>query len=294
MDFSPTAIDVARWVAETLTPRAEIVLAHALEPVARPSFLVAEMSDPSALEATALADAEGRLREIASRFGAGHNLTSVARVGQPHDVITEVARASRADLIAVGAHGNRAHESWLLGTTADRLVRSAHLPVLVGPRDTQKASGRVLAGIDDDPTSRLVLAYAGAFARQLDARLTVLYVLSNATYSFIASLAAAHAHGDREKEDAELREELHGQSRQWLADCVAVGADPARVDIDVDWGAASERILEHAKQESADLIVLGRRRATLVVPGLIGGTAVKVLHGARCGVVIVPPASRQA
>jgi nucleotide-binding universal stress UspA family protein len=147
----------------------------------------------------------------------------------------------------------------------------------------------VLVGLDDAPSNRDVLAWAVLFACRLDARLKMLHVLTNRAYSFAASLAAAHAHGDLEREEAELREELYGHCHRWLAHCAAAGGDPARVDIDVDWGAASERILAHARHDGVQLIVLGRHRAAGGLRGLLGGTAMRVLHAARCGVAVIPP-----
>lgn len=291
MDLSPTATAVSRWVARLLAPQAEIVLVHAVEPPQPPSFLAADDPNAEALRGAARQEAEQRLRELAPSIRS--DARCVTRIGPPHQVVIDVAREVGAELIAVGAHGNRAHESRILGTTADRLVRAAHVPVLVGPRETPSQPRSVLAAVADDPTAEKVLAWGSLFARQLDSRLAVLHVISNATYSFIASLAAAHAHGDPMKEEKELRDELHAEVRRWLAHSVAAGADPKRVECEVLHGAASERILEFARRHDAALAVLGRHRAAGGWRGLLGGTVMKVLHAAPCAVVVVPPAGAE-
>jgi len=46
-----------------------------------------------------------------------------------------VARELSADLIVVGSHGRGVVARAILGSTADKVVRTAHQPVLVVPHD---------------------------------------------------------------------------------------------------------------------------------------------------------------
>jgi nucleotide-binding universal stress UspA family protein len=272
MDLSAMAVALSQWVAKALAPQAEIVFAHAVDSPLPPPYLDVGDPDTVALRGSARQEAEQRLRELAASIRA--DARCITRIGAPHQVIIDIARELDADLIAVGAHGNRAHESRILGTTADRLVRAAHVPVLVGPREMPSPPRWVLAAVADDATSDRVLAWANLFARQLDARIA--------------------AHGDPRKEEAELRDELHAEARRWLAHSVAAGADPKRVDCEVLHGAASEQILEVARRQDATLAVLGRHRAAGGWRGLLGGTVMKVLHAAPCAVVVVPPVEPEA
>lgn len=54
-------------------------------------------------------------------------------VGAPHAVILDTAKALDANLIVVNLHGKGRMERALLGATAERVVRSAHPPVLSIP-----------------------------------------------------------------------------------------------------------------------------------------------------------------
>jgi nucleotide-binding universal stress UspA family protein len=49
------------------------------------------------------------------------------------DQVLEMALSMGADCIAVGTHRRKGAERVLLGSEADRIVRGAELPVLVGP-----------------------------------------------------------------------------------------------------------------------------------------------------------------
>ena len=58
------------------------------------------------------------------------------RVGDVADAIHQVAVDVEADLIIVGTHARRGLEKVLLGSVAERLVREAHLPVMVARPNT--------------------------------------------------------------------------------------------------------------------------------------------------------------
>jgi nucleotide-binding universal stress UspA family protein len=55
----------------------------------------------------------------------------LVRRGSPVDVVNEVATAHGAELLVVGTHARRGLSHMLLGSVAERLVRSAPCPVLV-------------------------------------------------------------------------------------------------------------------------------------------------------------------
>ncbi len=58
------------------------------------------------------------------------------RLGNPAEAIHQAAVDVDADLIVVGTHGRRGVEKLLLGSVAEALVRTAHVPVLVAhPKD---------------------------------------------------------------------------------------------------------------------------------------------------------------
>ncbi|HEY7234001.1 MAG TPA: universal stress protein [Gemmatimonadaceae bacterium] len=287
MDFSPTAIATAEWVATSLAPDASITLVHAIEPPARPPFLVANTLPAAVLETDARALAEQRLREIAQTIGRG-DMGMEVRVGRAHEVIERVAMDTDADLIAVGPHGNREHESLLLGTTADSLARAAATPVLVGARASMHGRTRVVAALVESHVKAHVLSWADLAARALGGRLTALHVLEPAVYSHIASLAAAHAHGDASVEQTEIEEEMRRETVHWLRTCASSGVDVSRVEPLVEHGQAAEAILAYAAREKAALIVLGRHRAVPGAPALLGRTVRHVLHEARCAVLLVP------
>lgn len=287
MDFSPAAMTAANWAAKSLAPRAEFALIHAIEPPARPSFLVAETLPAEALEVEARADAMDRLRDIARMLGGDVTRVEV-RVGRAADVITQFATDVCADLVVIGPHGNRAHRSLLLGTTADTLVRNVTVPVLVGAPALLNGRTRVVAGVTDAGVTPGVLAWADLAARQLGGRLTTLYAIEPAAYAHMASMVAARSHGEAVVEWLELEEERRRQALHWLAECSRARIDSSRMDAVAQDGTAADVILHYAATERAALIVLGKHESAPGLPPRLGSTVRHVLHEARSAVLVVP------
>ncbi|HWB77044.1 MAG TPA: universal stress protein [Nannocystaceae bacterium] len=55
---------------------------------------------------------------------------SIVRMGQPADVVLDVAKEIGADLVVIGSHGYGAFER-LIGTTASKIVHRSHCSVFV-------------------------------------------------------------------------------------------------------------------------------------------------------------------
>jgi nucleotide-binding universal stress UspA family protein len=286
-DFSDAATRTARWVATRMAPNASLILVHALEPNTPPAFLVGAGLVTEGRDSGTRGQCEDQLREFALSLGRNGVRTEV-RVGRAHDVMSEVATQSHAQLIAVGPHGNRAHRSLLLGTTADSLVRSAKVPVLIGPRARISGKTRVLAALTDSSARKQVIAWAAFVATKLSGRVTVLHALEPAAYSHAASLAAAHAHGDESLERGEIDVMMRQLARHWLEESVASGIDRSIIDLAVEVGDAAEVILSYAAKRGPALIVLGRHEVARGLPVRLGRTVRHVLHASRCGVLIVP------
>ncbi|WP_114577878.1 universal stress protein [Saliphagus sp. LR7] len=72
--------------------------------------------------------AEAALGTVRDRAGPG--IETAVREGQPATEICEYARATDADLIVTGTRGRHGENRLLLGSVAERVVRTAPIPVL--------------------------------------------------------------------------------------------------------------------------------------------------------------------
>jgi nucleotide-binding universal stress UspA family protein len=62
---------------------------------------------------------------------AGFKVSALLREGAVADVILRTAEEINADVIAMSTHGRTGPARWLLGSVADRVVRSSKVPVLL-------------------------------------------------------------------------------------------------------------------------------------------------------------------
>ena len=185
IDFSAPSLATARWVAHHFAPRAELILVHVIPTPRVPHYLAFDPSvndQPTAEEEKALL---GGLMALATSL-AGARATADVRVGDPTSQLVRAASELGADVIAVGRSGQRGGTGpWRhLGTTADRLVRCAAVPVLVAARAPALTPGSVFTAVDDGEIGDEVLRWGVFLARKLHARLTALHVVDDAVRAF--------------------------------------------------------------------------------------------------------------
>ena len=224
VDFSDTATAAARYAAEHFAPGAEVVLLHVIDPPARPHFARDVLPPEDALEAMAREFAARRSTELASSLPSGLRSRVEVRVGKPHEVIASTADEVDASVVVIGPHGDRPRPWRFLGTTADRVVRTSPVPVLVATAPTPHPPRRILVPVDDDSAASPVLEWTRDLADRFDADVTLLHVWSNAVYSHVASMSYAET---RTEADARARDRV-GVARRGRALAQRVGARRSR------------------------------------------------------------------
>ena len=77
-------------------------------------------------------EAQGYLDGLLSRIRCdGAELQSEVISGKPAESIAEYAENNGVDLIIVATHGRSGMSRWVLGSVADRVLRSSCVPVLM-------------------------------------------------------------------------------------------------------------------------------------------------------------------
>jgi nucleotide-binding universal stress UspA family protein len=137
-DFSPAsraALRLAQELARAL--KGELILCHAYEPL---PLAVGEAPVPprilQEMMAGARRDARRALDRLARAAGKSRlRISTVLAEGPAARAIVRAAQKRRAQLIVMGTHGRTGVQRLLLGSVAERVVRTAPCPVLtVGPR----------------------------------------------------------------------------------------------------------------------------------------------------------------
>ena len=153
-DFSP-ASNAAVAYAFDLAARlgASVHLLHVIEEWALTvTYLKALDIELPGLRERVIDEANATLRALAASMAGGStSATTEVREGRPSEVIIEVAGSREADLIVVGTHGRSGVAHAVLGSVAERVVRTAPCPVLT----VRDGLGTTLAGTGaPDTTAR--------------------------------------------------------------------------------------------------------------------------------------------
>jgi nucleotide-binding universal stress UspA family protein len=133
-DFSPASRPALRMAQEMARAfKAKLVLFHSAEIVV-PTALGEGYVSPAVLEQIWTAAREGADRSM-SRLaktvrGRGLRVVPLISEGPPAPAIVQVAVRQKVDLIVIGTHGRTGVKRFLLGSVAERVVRTSRKPVL--------------------------------------------------------------------------------------------------------------------------------------------------------------------
>ena len=129
-DFSSAAQNACQYALELARSfGSEVIFVHVL-PLSMPvTFDACPIDYPPALSADCDAPLESLARS--ARAKGVKSARWIVRVGIPTHEIVEAARDLDADLIVIATHGYTGWKHFAIGSTAERVVRAAHCPVLV-------------------------------------------------------------------------------------------------------------------------------------------------------------------
>ena len=281
LDF---AVAMARWHGAQVTA----LYVHQLTV---PALAAAPFMAPELIQPARLTDAErAHLNQALTSFVAPDRAagTSVETlVEEDFDVArTIVDRAAElgASALVLGTHGRSGLQRWLLGSTAEKVLRLAACPVVtVPPRAadavpaTEASLRRILCPIDYSDSSQRALDRAVALAREAKARLTIAHVVELLPEVPDMPMPDASVYRAARMED--------GQRRLSSA-CAGV---QAAVDVDARLltGSPHREIVKLAQEQSADLIVMGIHGRGAIDRFLLGSTAQHVTRHAACPVMTI-------
>ena len=127
IDFSDDTEAAIRSGLERVSDPSGLHVVHVLVPLdyASPGVMWGTVSDVSREKAV-----RENLEKVLNKIGVAGVQVAVP-VGDPGLKITDYARDVNADLIIVPSHGFHGVKRFLLGSTAERIIRHAHCSVLV-------------------------------------------------------------------------------------------------------------------------------------------------------------------
>ena len=228
--------------------------------------------------------AHARLDELGAELRAayGPEVTGHMSQGRPVTEIPRQAQDLGADLIVLGAQGEHPLLDPFLGTTAQKVLRLAHSPVLLVkqapsfaydnllvPTDFSAAAGRAARlALDWFPAARhhFLHAYELPYQREL----------------FLGGVDEAAMDNYRRLVGDTARVQLS----EWVD---GLGLDAVRAGQRVRFGYAPVQIGAHAQELAIDLIVMGAQGMTTLEGTLLGSVSSHVSMEVPCDILLVRP-----
>ncbi|MGB6946274.1 MAG: universal stress protein [Bryobacteraceae bacterium] len=246
-DFSAAgtaAIPYVRALANQLHARVSILSVVPPAWVSPPGLIPPPAgSDPMALQKAL----QEQLDKLAI-YGLESPPARVTALGDPAEKIAEFTRDNRVDLVMLPTHGHGLFRRLLLGSVTSKVLHDVHCPAWTAAhaekQHTKEVPLKILCALDGSAKSLALAQWAADFSHQMGAGLQLLHVVR--TISDWLSLESEQT----------LQEELRAEARSRIeANLKSGGLDlPLRIAV----GEIVTTIIEEARQEGADLIVLGR------------------------------------
>lgn len=226
--------------------------------------------DLEALQKSNIRDAQDLLENTAKDLTVENEI--IIRQGTPADAISRFASEHKADMVITATHGKSGFKRFLLGSVTEKLMKTLHCPLLVLPmqgNDVGSPAGfemklrKILVGCDFSPDSKLAVDYGLSLAQEFQAELYLSHVIKPSLYK------------DEREEFNEFHSRLEGQLNRMVPESC------------LDWCAVKTILLEgepylelinYAKEQEIDIIVLGIRGHTLWEKLLVGSTTDRLIR----------------
>ena len=193
--------------------------------------------------------------------------TKILRGIDPADIIIEFSKKDY-DLIVIGARGKNEKDPYALGSVTKKVIRHTTCPTLFVKKTCSVSN--LLVCIDGSENSIRALDYAVKLCEKLGSKITLLNIQERRLFDLSSKVAE------------ELGEQILSKALG------AIKKEELKVDKRVEFGVASDNIVEVAEKGNHDLIVLGSRGLGTVKRFLLGSVSDDVSHKAKCSVLIFP------
>lgn len=193
--------------------------------------------------------------------------------------IPAYAKQIHADLLVVGAHGTGLVQRTLIGSTATRLVRQAHCPVLVVKQPAHDGYRRALVAVDFSALSTVNIELVQRLAPNAHLVLVHAFEVPFEGKMQMAGVSEAAIAGYREEARVRASAELEALAKQCQL-------PEGQYTVVASHGLAASDILALEQKYRCDLVVLGKHGTHATTELFLGSVTQRVLAGSQSDVLV--------
>ncbi len=245
---------------------------------------VVEDDQPDARMREEMRSAEAFLETQLKEFEGPPGCEVYTRSGDAFRVIVDEAEARDADLIVLGAHRRQFLRDIFVGTTIERVTRTAGRPVLMANAEGVERWKKILIAVDMSESSGRAARVALELGLLEGAEVTFVHVYTPVTGKM---MAFAGISSDRIREEASREFETTWHEMASFIRELDLGELEYQVRLIEGLGPGA--ILGLAEQAGSDLLVMGTRGLSGVKQVLLGSVAQELMNSATIDVLAVPP-----
>jgi len=218
----------------------------------------------------------------------------VLLAGEPNREIIDYARKENVNLIGMVTHGQSGVKRWVLGSTADKVIRETSKPVLLiraGVPSVMRERGmsnKLLVPLDGSKMSEVILPYVeeltSGVATKAKSEVTLLQVVNVAHYIASRDMLTPVPYSKAEIE------QLKAETKSYLEN-VGGGLKSKGIAIKCEVAIANpaEEIIKFAAKINANLIAMSTHGHSGFSRLFLGSVADRVLHHGNTPLLLVKP-----
>ena len=195
--------------------------------------------------------------------------------GNAADIILRKAAELDVGLVVIGIAREETLARSILGTTVDRLVRRAPMPVLVVKNRPHRDYQTMVVATDFSPSSKHATEQAAALFP--DARALLFHAYHVPFAGFL----------DNDASREELRDQAQQECSAFLSRLAVPPEALKTLECHIEHGSADAVIGAYARDNEVDLVALGTHGRSGVFDVLVGSTAEVLLSHLPCDMLVV-------
>jgi nucleotide-binding universal stress UspA family protein len=261
-DFSDPAVQAFKFAVEVAKKNGgEIVLLHVVElPVMHDTVLMPTLSFEEAYLKDVKADATKNFEQMKSKWAKDEpTVTTLLEYGPTTPTIRQCIEDQKIDLVIMGTHGASGLKEFLVGSNAEKIVRTSPVPVIALKNQLKEVKSIVFPSnlnTEQEELTQKVKDLQHAFG----AKLHIVYVNTPALF----------------KRDAETKEQLHAFTKRFMLQNYTLNI--------VNDYSEEAGIAAFAKEVSADMVAIGTHGRRGLNHLLSGSIAEDVVNHLDCSI----------